>query len=235
MSKPTRPGGNQGRRSQNPTKKSKERVDAAVAAADTVPAELAQTVPVPAGTVPATAETVSAPADAVSASVETVSAPADTVSASVETVSAPADTVSALANSFLAAAHTVPAAAEIVSLPAPVPKPVKTVVALASTIAAPTNTAATPTNTLSRGIQTIAAAYGDYTKKSLEDTRCFVEKLARVRSLDKALEVQAEYAKAAYETFVAESQKIRGLYSDLATQTFKPFEGLTPKANRAAR
>jgi Phasin protein len=214
MSKPTRPGGNQGRRSQNPTKKSKERIDATVAAANTVPAESVQTVPVPADTVPATAEIVSAPADAVSA---------------LAPFSATEDPVST-------AAHTVRAAADIVSLPAPpAPRPAKTVAVLASTIAAPTNTAATPTNTLSRGIQTIAAAYGDYTKKSLEDTRCFVEKLARVRSLDKALEVQAEYAKAAYETFVAESQKIRGLYSDLATQTFKPFEGLTPKANRAAR
>jgi hypothetical protein len=83
-------------------------------------------------------------------------------------------------------------------------------------------------------MQTIAAAYGDYTKKSFEDTKCFVEKLAGVRSLDKALEVHAEYAKAAYETFVAESQKIRGLYNDLARQTFTPFDGFAPKASRAA-
>jgi hypothetical protein len=52
-----------------------------------------------------------------------------------------------------------------------------------------------------------------------------------VRSLDKAIEVQTEYAKAAYETFIAESQKIRGLYSDLAKQTFKPF---VPKAPQSA-
>jgi hypothetical protein len=84
-------------------------------------------------------------------------------------------------------------------------------------------------------MQTIAAAYGDYTKKSFEDTKCFVEKLASVRSLDKALEVHAEYAKAAYETFIAESQKIRGLYSDLAKQSLKPFESFTPKAQRVAR
>jgi hypothetical protein len=90
-------------------------------------------------------------------------------------------------------------------------------------------------NSFSSGVQTIAAAYGDYTKKSLEDTKCFVEKLARVRSFDKAVEVQAEYAKTAYETFVAESRKIRGLYNDLAKQTFKPFAGFGPKAPRVAR
>ena len=88
--------------------------------------------------------------------------------------------------------------------------------------------------TLQNGIQTIATAYGDYTKKSFEDTKSFVEKLAGVKSLDKAIELQTEYAKSAYETFVAESQKIAGLYADLAKQTYKPVEGLVAKFNPAA-
>jgi phasin family protein len=83
--------------------------------------------------------------------------------------------------------------------------------------------------TLQNGIQAIASAYGDYTKKSFEDTKSLVEKLSGVKSLDKALEVQTEYAKSAYETLVAESQKIAGLYTDLAKQTFKPYEGLIAK------
>jgi hypothetical protein len=83
--------------------------------------------------------------------------------------------------------------------------------------------------TLQSGIQAIATAYGDYAKKSFEDTKSFAEKLSGVKSLDKALEVQSEYAKTAYETFVAESQKIAGLYGDLAKQTFKPLEGLAAK------
>ena len=89
-------------------------------------------------------------------------------------------------------------------------------------------------NTFQSGFQAIATAYGDYTKKSFEDTKSFVEKLAGVKSLDKAIEVQTEFAKSAYETFVAESQKIAGLYSDLAKQTFKPFEGLVAKFTPAA-
>jgi phasin family protein len=89
--------------------------------------------------------------------------------------------------------------------------------------------------TLQNGIQTIATAYGDYTKKSFEDTKSFVEKLSGVKSLDKAIEVQTEFAKSAYETFVAESQKIAGLYTDLAKQTFKPFEGMAAKFSPAAR
>jgi phasin family protein len=89
--------------------------------------------------------------------------------------------------------------------------------------------------TLQNGIQTIATAYGDYTKKSFEDTKSYVEKLSGVKSLDKAIEVQTEFAKSAYETFVAESQKIAGLYTDLAKQTFKPYEGMVAKFSPAAR
>ena len=88
--------------------------------------------------------------------------------------------------------------------------------------------------TVQSGLQAIATAYGDYTKKSFEDGKSFVEKLAGVKSLDKAIEVQTEYAKSAYETFVTESQKIAGLYADLAKQTYKPIEGLVAKYNPAA-
>jgi hypothetical protein len=74
------------------------------------------------------------------------------------------------------------------------------------------------------GFQAIATAYGDYTKKSLEDTKSFVEKLSSVRSLDKAIEVQTEFAKTAYGTFVAESQKIAALYGDMVRHSYKPFD-----------
>jgi phasin family protein len=83
--------------------------------------------------------------------------------------------------------------------------------------------------TVQTGLQAIASAYGEYTKKSFEDTKSLVEKLSGVKSLDKALEVQTEYAKSAYESFVTESQKIAGMYSDLAKQSFKPLEGLVAK------
>src|ERR1700726_3693913 len=91
-----------------------------------------------------------------------------------------------------------------------------------------------PANAFPAGFQAIATAYGDYTKKSFEDTKSFVEKLSSVKSLDKAVEVQTEFAKSAYETFVTESQKIAGLYTDLAKQTFKPFEGIVAKFSPAA-
>jgi hypothetical protein len=90
-------------------------------------------------------------------------------------------------------------------------------------------TAVAHATSLQNGLSAIVSAYGDYTKKSYEDTKSFVEKLSGVKSLDKALEAQSEYAKTAYETFVADSQKIAGLYGDLAKQAFKPLEGVVAK------
>ena len=63
----------------------------------------------------------------------------------------------------------------------------------------------------------------------LKTQKPLFEKLSGVRSLDKAIEVQTEFAKTAYETFVTESQKIGALYADLAKQSYKPFGGLVAK------
>jgi phasin family protein len=100
---------------------------------------------------------------------------------------------------------------------------------------APSIAAVAPADNFPISIQTIANAYGDYTKKSLQETRSFVEKLTGVRSLDKAIEIQTEFARQAYETFVAESQKICELYSELAKQIFKPLESFVAKMTQAGR
>jgi hypothetical protein len=84
-------------------------------------------------------------------------------------------------------------------------------------------------------LQTIATAYSDCTKRSLGEVRSFVEKLRGARSLDKAIEIQSEFAKQSFQTFVADSQKIFGLYGEFAKQTFKPFAGFMAKATQAPR
>jgi hypothetical protein len=84
------------------------------------------------------------------------------------------------------------------------------------------------------GLHAIASAYGDYTKKSFEDAKSYVERLSGVKSLDKAIEVQTEFAKSSYETFVAETQKIAGLYGDLAKQSFRPVENIVSRFKSAA-
>lgn len=97
------------------------------------------------------------------------------------------------------------------------------------------DTAVASASHFQRGFQAIATTVGDYTKKSFEDGNAFVEKLTGVKSLEKAIEAQTEYAKSAHEAFVAESQKVAELYADLAKQAFKPFEGFVAKMTPASR
>ena len=81
---------------------------------------------------------------------------------------------------------------------------------------------------LSKGTQAIAVEVADYSKKAFEDGSAALEKLFGVKSFDKAIEVQTEFAKTAYQTFVTESQKITALYGDLAKHSYKPFAKMFP-------
>ena len=84
-------------------------------------------------------------------------------------------------------------------------------------------------------LQTIANAYRDYTRKSFEDFGSFFEQLSGARSLEKAMSVHTEFVKRAYETSVAESQKICELHSKLARQTLEPLQGLVGKTRDTRR
>lgn len=86
---------------------------------------------------------------------------------------------------------------------------------------------------LSKGFKTIAVEMADYTRKAFEDSTAATEKLFGAKSLDKAVEVQSEYVKTAYENFVAQATKFGELYAGLAQEAYKPFEAtmnkVTPK------
>ena len=86
---------------------------------------------------------------------------------------------------------------------------------------------------VSTKMQAIAAEVADYSKKSFEDSTAVVEKLMGSKSLEKAMEVQTDYVKSAYEGFVSEATKLSTLYSDLAKETYKPFETAMAKSTAA--
>jgi phasin family protein len=83
--------------------------------------------------------------------------------------------------------------------------------------------------TFATSIQTIATAHADYAKKAMKDGSEFISQLTSVKEPAKLMELHSEYAKNAYETFVAESKKISELYTDFFKQTTKPFEALIAK------
>jgi len=85
-------------------------------------------------------------------------------------------------------------------------------------------------NTVSKGVQAIAVEVADYSKKSFEQGTAALEKLFGAKTLDKAIEVQSDYFKTAYEGFVAEATKLGELYADLAKETYKPIENAFTRA-----
>jgi len=82
---------------------------------------------------------------------------------------------------------------------------------------------------VSKSMQAIAVEFADYSKKSFEDSTAAMEKLMGAKTLEKAIEVQSDYFKSAYEGFVSEATKMGDLCSDLAKETYKPFEGFLAK------
>jgi phasin family protein len=87
---------------------------------------------------------------------------------------------------------------------------------------------------VSKGFQAIAAEMADYSKKSFEESTAVVEKLLGAKTLEKAIEVQTDFFKSSYEGFVSEATKLGDLYSDLAKETYKPFESAFGKVSTAA-
>jgi hypothetical protein len=86
---------------------------------------------------------------------------------------------------------------------------------------------------VSKSVQAIAVEVADYSKKSFEQGSAALEKLMGAKSLDKAIEIQTEYAKSAYEGFVAQATKMGEMYTDLAKETYKPLEGAMAKVKVA--
>jgi phasin family protein len=82
---------------------------------------------------------------------------------------------------------------------------------------------------IARGFQALANETTDYSKRSLEHTSAFVEKLVGVKSLDTAIQLQAEFAKTQFESFIAQASKIGDIYKEIAKEAFKPMEAAVSK------
>ncbi len=82
---------------------------------------------------------------------------------------------------------------------------------------------------VNKGFQAIAAEITDYSKKAFEDgTRAF-EQLIGAKSIEQAIEIQSQYAKKAYDAYVAEVSKLGEMYVGLAKDAYKPVEAAFTK------
>lgn len=76
--------------------------------------------------------------------------------------------------------------------------------------------------TWTKGMQELAAESTDYTKKTFAASSAVFEKLLGARSVEAAVQIQSEYAKQAYEGFVAQASKFSELYAKVASDALKP-------------
>ena len=82
---------------------------------------------------------------------------------------------------------------------------------------------------VARGFQAIASETTDYSKRSLESTSSFMEKLVAVKSVETAVQLQSEFSKSQFEGFVAQMNKIGEIYKDIAKEAFRPMESAMNK------
>jgi hypothetical protein len=80
--------------------------------------------------------------------------------------------------------------------------------------------------TVQKSVQAIAVETADYAKRSFEQGSATLEKLVGARTLDKAVEIQTDYMRQAYEGFVVQATKMGELYASFAREAFKPLEGV---------
>ena len=85
---------------------------------------------------------------------------------------------------------------------------------------------------VSKGFQAIAATITDYSKKNFEDgTRAF-EQLIGAKSVEQAFEIQSQYAKKAFDAYIAQVSKLGEMYLDLTRNAYKPVEQAMAKTAR---
>jgi phasin family protein len=85
-----------------------------------------------------------------------------------------------------------------------------------------------------KGLQTVATETTDFAKKSFEASTAAFEKLAATKTLDKAIEVQTDFVKSAFEGYVAQATKLGELFTSIAKDAVKPYEGIIAKATPVA-
>jgi phasin family protein len=87
------------------------------------------------------------------------------------------------------------------------------------------------TTSFSKGLQEIATEASDYSKKAIAANTSVVEKLLGAKNVETAIQIQTDFAKSAYEGFVAQATKVGELYAKLAKEAFKPIETAYAKAS----
>ena len=80
-----------------------------------------------------------------------------------------------------------------------------------------------------KGFQALTAEMNDYSKRAFEDSCRAWEQLVGAKSFERAFEIQSQYAKNAYDSYIAEVSKLGEMYASLARNAYKPVEQAVAK------
>jgi hypothetical protein len=80
-----------------------------------------------------------------------------------------------------------------------------------------------------KGFQAIVAELTAFSKKAFEEATHTLEQLIGAKSVEQVIEIQSQYAKTAYEGYIAEVSKIGEMYVGLARNAYKPVEQAVAK------
>jgi hypothetical protein len=75
-----------------------------------------------------------------------------------------------------------------------------------------------------KGFQALAAEMMSYSKATFDDAMRTWEQLIGVKSLDRAVEIQSQYAKRVYENHMAELSKLGEICVGMARDASKPIQ-----------
>jgi phasin family protein len=82
---------------------------------------------------------------------------------------------------------------------------------------------------LNKGLQAIAVRWTEFSKRSFDDATHTLEKLIGAKSLEQAVEIQTNYAKTAYDNWLAEASNIGEMYANTAREVYKPVQQTVAK------
>lgn len=83
-----------------------------------------------------------------------------------------------------------------------------------------------------KGFQAITARLTDYSKRAFDDATRVYEQLIGAKSVEQVFEIQAQYAKKAYDTYISEVSKLGEMYVGLARNAYAPVEQAAAKASK---
>jgi len=83
-----------------------------------------------------------------------------------------------------------------------------------------------------KGFQAITARLTDYSKRAFDDATRVYEQLIGAKSVEQVFEIQAQYAKTAYDTYISEVSKLGEMYVGLARNAYAPVEQAAAKASK---